>query len=448
MNIYTNRVLDFKKIKAIGFDMDYTLVRYNSKMFETMAYHEMLKKLVEIKNYPGQILEFKFDYDKVIKGLVIDKKLGNLLKLSLFGKVKKCYHGSLQLFYKDTSKIYRELSVDVREERYESIDTTFSISASSLYLQLVDFIDSNSNLFSDYKPNYADLAMDIFQMIDLAHIDGSLKDKVKKNTEKYIIKDENLVKVLEKLKASGKSLQIITNSDYHYTKLLMDYTINSFLDKNRTWLDIFDLVITQSEKPSFFTSNRKFLKVNISDASMTNHFGNLESGVFQGGNSVSVEKYLGLKGDEILYLGDHIYGDVVTLKKSCNWRTALVVEEIAEEINAINKGQKNHEMITKLMIEKEALEQLLFKKQSDAESNAIFKKVKNIDEKISSLIVEYEKNFNKFWGPLMRAGQEPSRIANQIERYACIYMSKVSDLIDYSPRHYFRPKRRPLPHEA
>ena len=47
----------------------------------------------------------------------------------------------------------------------------------------------------------------------------------------------------------------------------------------------------------------------------------------------------------------------------------------------------------------------------------------------------------------MRSGVEPSRLAGQIEKYACIYMAKVSDFIEYSPRTYFRPKKKTLPHE-
>ena len=31
-------------------------------------------------------------------------------------------------------------------------------------------------------------------------------------------------------------------------------------------------------------------------------------------------------------MGDHIYGDVLRLKKDLAWRTALVVEELEEEI--------------------------------------------------------------------------------------------------------------------
>ena len=46
MGIFINRTLNMKKIKAIGFDMDYTIVRYNTEAFEKFTHGEVLKKLV------------------------------------------------------------------------------------------------------------------------------------------------------------------------------------------------------------------------------------------------------------------------------------------------------------------------------------------------------------------------------------------------------------------
>lgn len=37
-------------------------------------------------------------------------------------------------------------------------------------------------------------------------------------------------------------------------------------------------------------------------------------------------------GDEVLYVGDHIYGDIVKSKKDIGWRTMLVVPELALEL--------------------------------------------------------------------------------------------------------------------
>jgi hypothetical protein len=42
---------------------------------------------------------------------------------------------------------------------------------------------------------------------------------------------------------------------------------------------------------------------------------------------------------------------------------------------------------------------------------------------------------------------EESRYADQLVSYACVYMTKISDLWEYSPKTYFRPLRRSLAHE-
>ena len=50
--VYVNRTLNLKRIRFLGFDMDHTLVRYQSENFEALAHRIMLEKLVSDKNYP------------------------------------------------------------------------------------------------------------------------------------------------------------------------------------------------------------------------------------------------------------------------------------------------------------------------------------------------------------------------------------------------------------
>lgn len=83
----------------------------------------------------------------------------------------------------------------------------------------------------------------------------------------------------------------------------------------------------------------------------------------------------------------------------------------------------------------------------DARKNALSLEIEKIDKNLSDMIVEYQKHFNPYWGEITRAGMEESRFAGQVEKYACIYMTKISDLGAYSPRTYFRPKKRNLAHE-
>src|SRR5690606_5322760 len=113
--------------------------------------------------------------------------------------------------------------------------------------------------------------------------------------------------------------------------------------------------------------------------------------------------------------------------------------------------------INKLMEEKIELEQKLDqlfdreieqgKKPDKLKIQANFKKIEAVDKKIGKLIRAHSQNFNPYWGETMRSGVEPSRLAGQIEKYACIYMAKISDFVEYSPRTYYRPRKKTLPHE-
>ena len=49
-----------------------------------------------------------------------------------------------------------------------------------------------------------------------------------------------------------------------------------------------------------------------------------------------VEKCLNVHGDEILYVGDHIYTDVSQSKVHLRWRTALICRELEDEVIHMN----------------------------------------------------------------------------------------------------------------
>ena len=234
-----------------------------------------------------------------------------------------------------------------------AIDTFFSMSLANLFAQLVDLKDSD---VTHKYPEYAQIADDVLAALDEAHRDGSLKEEVKRNLDQYIIKDPEVVHGLEKFKKHGKKLFVVTNSDFHYTKLLLDYAINPFLKDHTNWLDLFEIVITLAQKPKYFYEDYKYLKVNPQDGSMTNLDDKLVPGLYQGGNAKKFTADLGLNGDDILYVGDHIYGDILRLKKDCNWRTAMVIEELEGEISNNKKAEPINHEIEMLMHKKEPLE--------------------------------------------------------------------------------------------
>ncbi|MCM2282667.1 MAG: HAD-IG family 5'-nucleotidase [Bdellovibrionaceae bacterium] len=453
--VFVNRTLNMRKIKWIGLDMDHTLVRYHSHAFELLAHQTMLQKLVGKKGYPEQVLKFPFNYDLAIRGLVIDKKKGNLLKVSRHGAIRASFHGTKVIEFPVQQKLYKSIYIDLSDQvSYSSIDTAFSISVATLFAQLVDFKDSPEGAT---LPDYETIAVDVVQTLDESHRDGSLKDEVARNLDRYIIKDPSVVAGLERYLKHDKKFFILTNSDFHYSKLLLDYAINPFLKDGRTWQDLFEVVVTFSQKPRFFYDNLRFLKVDPTTGAMTNFDEKLKKGIYQGGCADKFTKDLGVEGDDILYIGDHIYGDILRLKKDCNWRTALVLEELDEEIERHKEAQPHHNEIADLMEKKQPLENKLVdvisekvetgKEADEKVISDIQSQITDIDKRISALIKKQQASFNPHWGEVMRAGNEESYFAHQVDRFACVYMAKLSDLFEYSPRTYFRASRRPLAHE-
>jgi HAD superfamily 5'-nucleotidase-like hydrolase len=451
--VFVNRTLNLKKIKYIGFDMDHTLVRYHSENFEKLAHTTLIEKLIKNRGYPKEIGKIKFDFNRAIRGLVIDKKNGNLLKLSRWGAIRGSYHGTQRIDFDKQKEIYSSTYIDLRDPHYSSIDTAFSIAYAVLYAQLVDFKDKNV----ESVPDYESIANDLDSSLDAAHRDGSLKSAVEKNLTHYIKKDEETVQALERFKKLGKVLFILTNSDFYYTKLLLDYTINPYLKNHKSWVDLFEYTFTHARKPRFFFDKQDFLKVNIKDGTLTNHYGVLEHGVYQGGNAQEFTKTLKLNGDDVLYIGDHIYSDILRIKKDCNWRTALVVEELDAEIENLVKAKPVDEKIADLMEEKEPFEDEVVKlitvaKESgkssdDKKIKALQEKITAIDKKISPLIQKHDELFNPYWGEVMRVGNDESYFARQMQSFACIYMADIIHFLNCSPRTYFRAPRRTMPHE-
>lgn len=460
--VFVNRTLNLRKIKYIGLDMDHTLVRYNSKAFESLAHQSMVKKLVEQKNYPESILKLPFDFDLAIRGLVIDRKRGNLLKVSRHGAIRASFHGTKPIDFHTQQSDYKSIYIDLSESnKYSAIDTTFSISIATLFAQLVD----EKDLHKDTLPDYDTIAGDLMFVLDQSHRDGSLKDVVAKNLEKFIVKDSEVVAGLERFKKHDKKIFILTNSDYSYSKMLLDFAVNPFLKEHDSWMDLFEIVVTNAQKPRFFFDNLRFLKINPTDGSMTNYEGKLTKGIYQGGGAAKFTADLGVEGDDILYIGDHIYGDILRLKKDCNWRTALVVEELETEIENAEKAHPYFDKIAELMIAKEPFEQDLVDEISkkiefgktkkdkrplnphEETITSLQNKLAELDKQISPLIKKQQSMFNANWGEVFRAGNEESYFASQVDRFACIYMARLSDLLELSPRTYFRAARRPLAHE-
>ena len=71
-----------------------------------------------------------------------------------------------------------------------------------------------------------------------------------------------------------------------------------------------------------------------------------------------------------------------------------------------------------------------------------------LDDEIAPMARAASEIFNPRWGPLMRAGNDKSHLARQMESYADIYTSRVSNLLYATPFAFLRSPRGSLPHDV
>ena len=78
-------------------------------------------------------------------------------------------------------------------------------------------------------------------------------------------------------------------------------------------------VIVQARKPEFFNYNMSLYEVVTADGLMRPVLAAKRGGLYCGGSAGVVEKALGVEGDDILYVGDHIYTDAALAKINFRW---------------------------------------------------------------------------------------------------------------------------------
>lgn len=462
--IFCNRTLNLRSIQAIGYDMDYTLVHYNVNAWEGTAYLHIKERLASL-GFPVEELEFRPEL--VSRGLVIDRQLGNIVKANRFGYVKAAMHGTKMLGFGEMRRSYARTLVDLNDARWAFLNTLFSISEACIYAQLVEIVDEGrlDAGHLDGPSKYLDLYNAVRVALDAAHVEGTLKQHIMNAPEQYVERDPDTARALLDQKRAGKKLLLITNSEWEYTRFMMTYAFDEYLPDGMRWPELFDLVVVSARKPVFFTSNEPIFEVVTEDGMLRPVVGiPKRGGRYLGGNARLIEECLGLDGGRFLYVGDHIYGDVNVSKQICRWRTALVLRELEREILAIEDSRENQARINEMMRQKERMEHQMSQLrlgiqhakfgESDEDPDAlerdmlaIREKVVELDNRIAPLVTKDGRSFNEYWGYLLRAGNDKSHLTRQIERYADIYTSRVSNLLPYTPFNYFRSPRGSLPHD-
>ena len=465
--VWCNRTLNLRAIRAVGYDMDYTLVHYRTDEWERAAFSHALEPLAA-RGWP--VGDLRFDLASVIQGLAFDLELGNLVKATRFGYVIRAHHGTRPLEFEAQRAAYASTFVDLSEPRWEFMNTLFSLSEANLFAQLVDLLDAGR---LPGVLGYRELHRVIRTALDDAHNLGELKSAIVADPDRFVDLDPDLPLTLLDQKRSGKLLLLVTNSDWSYTKAMMGYAFDRYLPGGSTWRDLFDLVIVESRKPSFFSGRQAVYRlVDEAQGLLQSHYGALVTGrVYAGGDARLVESSLGLSGAQIFYVGDHLFGDVHVSKEMLRWRTGLVLREIEPEVRALEASRAADARLAELMARKVQLDARLARlrlerqrrelgygpgaaarsgrtvEQLEAEAKAASDENQALDALIAPLAKASGGIGNETWGPLMRAGNDKSLFARQVERYADIYTSRVSNLLAETPFAYLRAARGSLPHD-
>jgi hypothetical protein len=87
------------------------------------------------------------------------------------------------------------------------------------------------------------------------------------------------------------------------------------------------------------------------------------------------------------------------------------------------------------------------RRQLKSELDLVRRALKEATGLADTLERDVEEGFNPYWGLLFKEGNENSRFGYQVEQYTCLYTSRVSNFLHYSPMQYYRSPRDLMPHE-
>jgi 5'-nucleotidase len=469
--IFVNRNLRMDKVEAVGFDMDYTLAMYHLQRLETLAFRLTLARMIATHGYPAEIGGIAYDAAFVIRGLVVDKLHGNIFKMDRHNHVGRCYHGRRPLPDEEIRRLYRGEKIHLSSPRFAWIDTLFALPEACMFAEVIELLEGRGG-----SVDYTKLFDDIRESIDTVHRDGTLKAEVKKDLGRYVLRDPELGPALHKLRSGGKKLFLLTNSLLDYTDAVMRYLLEGQLGEYPSWRNYFDVVVTGAAKPAFFSERRPMFLLGP-DGARAGEATGLERGrAYEGGDLATFERLMGISGDRILYVGDHIYGDILRSKKSSLWRTCMVVEELERELAWIERNQEVLAELSRLeqlrvrvedeiAVHRAALNLLdrrlerdvvdgpererveAERKRQKQELELLRRACRDADARVDALERQLEEGLNPYWGLTFKEGNENSRFGEQIEVYACLYTSRVSNVVYYSPMQYFRSPRAAMPHE-
>ncbi|KAF5270377.1 hypothetical protein FQR65_LT05565 [Abscondita terminalis] len=437
--IFVNRSLHLENIKFYGFDMDYTLAEYKSPQYERLGFDLVKERMVSI-GYPQEIREFEYDPSFPVRGLWFDTHYGNLLKVDAYGNILVCVHGFQFLKHSQVYELYPNKFLTLDESRVYVLNTLFNLPETYLLACLVDFF-TNSPQYTEIKKgvkcgelfmSFESIFQDVRSAVDWVHGQGDLKKCTIENLDEYVKKDDRLPMFLTRLRQSGAKTFLLTNSDYNFTDKIMTYLFDfphgsKITESHRNWKTYFDIIVVDARKPLFFGEGTILRQVDTNTGALkvgihTGPF--LKDHVYSGGSCDVFTEFIGAKGKDVLYVGDHIFGDILKSKKIRGWRTFLIIPELVRELHVwTDKCQLFDEL-----------------QSLDVELGDMYK---NLDSSTTE-----KPDISKLRSAIRMSGSRQTFFSSQVVRYADLYAATHLNLIYYPFSYMFRAPAMLLPHES
>lgn len=448
-------------INYFGFDFDFTLAHWRDSVGH-LIYESSKQNLINQCGYPrAQIGSMTYDATFPIRGLHFDSNTGFLLKLDQFGKINidTVHLGRSKVPTEQVIKQYDGITVSVDYER-EHLHMMCDLFCLPEICLLADVIQAFNDRKIEFSPLY--IFRDVHKAVELTHTSGVLHDAIIANPALFIDPDPKIKEMLLRIREAGRKTFLLTNSSFQFVDAGMRYMLGYPPPQHQTqaqaaaartseashvdpdsWLQLFDVAIFSARKPHFWTKTGQFREIDQSTGSLSfapvRQFERGKAYTF--GSLAEFERLTGAKNTSVLYAGDSHAADLISPSESALWRTVAVVHELERETEVMN-SLAFKERLRELL----ELEQLIAYGQrlTGKEARERLEQLKRTRKAVRRDLLTMS---HPHFGSVFRTASHRTKLFFEISRYADVYTSKITNLLNYPLDYCFYAPRSDLPHE-
>jgi hypothetical protein len=221
-----------------------------------------------------------------------------------FGTVREAWNAYEELSYDQIAAVYGGLPPLAPTTRLLPIDTFYSLADAAIFLSVTAATAGVGER--------VDAWLRTRSAIDKIHSSGFVYEKIESAPRTFLPDAYTVEPLLAAIRDHGYAPFLVTNSPQRYADAL--------LAALRAPAKAFTFAVYDARKPHFFHR--------AESGPLTTSTGEFADNCYSRGNLHELERVQRLHGLNILYVGDHIYGDIIRASRLRGWRTLLVVPEL------------------------------------------------------------------------------------------------------------------------